>query len=119
MKKVTVLSLVVLATVLLTFANSTSREKSIINNNKFLSETETEARIDLENEETYNSLINDFKIIFEVESEKNIDKHKDHLYDKINDAFDNYYIKETIKEEQKDIINNELYNNIIEDINQK
>jgi len=117
MKKVTVLSLVFLATVLLTFASSTSRKKSIINNKRFLNETETEAKIDLENEETYSSLIKDFKIIFEVESEKNIDEQNDHLYGMINYDFDNLYIKETIKEEQNDIINNELYNNIIEDIN--
>ena len=119
MKKVTVLSLVVLATVLLTFASSTSRKKSIISNNKFLNETETEAKIDIENEETYNSLINDFKIIFEVESERNIDNHNDHLYNNINHAFNKLYAKETVKEEQNDIINNELYNNIIEDINRK
>lgn len=83
MKKVTVLSLVVLATVLLTFARTKSSKDAAIVSNKYVIETEAEALIDTENEAIYNSLINDFNIITETETERNVDKQNNELFNDI------------------------------------
>lgn len=90
MKKITLLSIVVLASTSLTFANSDSETGSCSVNNKHLNETELEIKTDIENDETYKSILNDFE---------------------------NYFINSTVEEENTDIQNMDLYKSILDDFN--
>lgn len=80
MKKITILSLVVLATVLLTFASTRTSKDAAMSHNKYVIETEAESQNDIENDAIYNSLRNDFNIISQIETERINDEQKNELF---------------------------------------
>ena len=118
MKKVTLLALAVLASILITFAK-TKTDKNDILNNKYIIETALEATTDSENDYMYNDLIKDFDLISEIETETSNDANNSIIFSEICNDFDNYYINETALESASDINNSIIYNSILEDMDTK
>lgn len=92
MKKITLLSIAILASLLLTYANTDKESNDYSLNYKFIYETEIEMETEIEDDALYNS-----------------------IYSEIN-AFD---LNTTIKEEQDDKLNMDLYNDLLKEINIK
>lgn len=92
MKKITLLSIAILASLLLTYANTDNESNDCSLNYKFIYETEIEMETEIEDDALYSS-----------------------IYSEIN-AFD---LNTTIKEEQEDKANTDLYNNLLKKINLK
>lgn len=92
MKKITLLSIAILASLLLTYANTDKESNDCSLNYKFIYETEIEMETEIEDDALYNS-----------------------IYSEIN-AFD---LNTTIEEEQADKLNTDLYNDLLKEINIK
>lgn len=89
MKKITLLSIAMLASILLTFANTDEVTKDSSLNYKFIYETEIEMEMEMEDDALYDSIysnINNFDINSTIEEEKN-DKSDIDLYNDLLKGF--------------------------------
>lgn len=116
MKKITLLSLIVLTSISIASATSKLDKNSIQCNNKNIIKTTEEAQSDIDMDTLYLSLLNDFKLYNESELESIKESEDSIFYDKLYNDFENKYINETVSEYVKDNVNNQIYYQLTEDI---